>query len=129
MIIEGEAARAYVSTPLYNFGEVKKDQVLDFSIDWMVDPNQIDYIQRGCGCTRVYYEDNKIKGTLDMNKAGRFEASGKTPVTKSFSIFLKDGEPHFVGDPTTKEFKLNDKKQNIRVNLYATVVVSDAVAV
>lgn len=123
MIIEGQQALEYVSHSIYNFGEVSPTDVLEFEIEWYKDKSDIDYIVKGCGCTSAYFEDGKIKGTLDMQKAGNFSNPGITPVQKVFTVWLNDGHSQFRAKNERLEHELNPEKGQIRVTLFARVNV------
>lgn len=115
-----------VSSDKYDFGEVNPTDILDYEFPFHGSGDQIEYIEKGCGCTSAYYdaETNKIKGQLDIAKANGSKdyPEGETAINKHLFVWLNDGQPRFVAD-AKKQKQSNPKKSWFRLNLVGSVVV------
>lgn len=112
---------SYVDTDTWKFGTVSKDAELSFEFDFKQDEKVIDYIDPGCGCTKAWFEDGKIKGTLSIPRAGNF-VEGEHHVGKSVTVMLFPEIPYHIGGPK-KEKKINENKPYLRLNIAGTVLV------
>lgn len=113
----------YVEAPTFQFGERGPEDVVEFAFDYKANGNTIEYIQRGCGCSSAYWDEdnNQIKGTLELSKAGNFQP-GETPVSKDFLVYLNDGQKRYIADEA-KQMVTNPNKTWFRLMIAGTVVI------
>lgn len=107
------------------FGEQKEDAVVEYSFKFQGDSGQIEYIEKGCGCTSAYFNEEKgtIEGTLDLAKANGAQgySNGETAVNKYLFVWLNDGQKRFIADKQKQKLQ-NPKKSWFRLQLVGTVV-------
>ena len=125
-ITKGNGLLVLTDADTFDFGrEVKPEDVLDYSFKFSGTGDQIEYIEKGCGCTSAYYdkETNTIKGQLDLAKAnGNTEyPNGETAISKFIFVWLNDGQPRFIADPL-KQKQQNPEKAWFKLSLVGTVV-------
>lgn len=115
---------ALVDNDTYDFGEVSKDAVIEYSFPFKGSDAQIEYVEKGCGCTSAYFENGKIKGELNLAQAngGREYEAGDTAVQKSIVVWLNDGQSRFTANHR-KERMMNNNKSFFRLNIAGKVVV------
>lgn len=115
---------ALVDNDTYDFGEVSQDAVIEYSFPFKGSDAQIEYIEKGCGCTSAYFENGAIAGSLDLPKANgnREYEPGETAVQKSIVVWLNDGQPRFIPNHR-KERMMNNNKSFFRLNIAGKVVV------
>lgn len=117
---ENNGLSVLINDATYNFGDVKEDDVIKYEFEFLGNPNQIQYIEKGCGCTSAYFEDGKIKGELDMAKAQSYE-SGENQVNKYVYVWLNDGQPRFMAN-NKKEKITNQNKAYFVLKLIGKVI-------
>jgi hypothetical protein len=89
----------------------------EFPLKEDISGDQIFAIRPDCGsCTKAKLIDNKIVGTIDVSKAGKYEKSS-TPMSKIITIYLNDGRHIYKGKEGTKEFIADPKKEKERLNV------------
>lgn len=112
-----------VDKDIINLGEAKKDDVFDYEFEFKGTPEQIEYIEKSCGCTSAYFEDGKIKGKLDISKTQTSDfPEGETVITKYIFVWLNDGQSRFIANER-KERIGNPIKSYFKLTLTAKVVV------
>jgi hypothetical protein len=110
----------YVDTDTFLFKDAGKDDVIRFEFNFKGSPDEIHYIDPGCGCTKSWYENGKIVGTLDINKTGQI-VKGKNAINKIVTVML-DPEVHYFTGGSRKERIINDNKRYLRLNLAGTAI-------
>lgn len=124
-ITEVNGLDLFVENGVYNFGEVGPEDVIEYSIKFLKSADDIESVQKGCGCTSAYWDDEKhaIVGTLDMSKAGPAGGypTGETVITKYIFVWLNDGQPRFEAD-SKKQQRNNPQKAHLRLTLTGKVV-------
>lgn len=122
-INENNGLNALVNKTKHLFGEVKETDVLEYEFDFLGSPSQIEYIEKGCGCTSAFFKDGKIKGTLDLKKANGSQAypNGETAIEKFIFVWLNDGQPRFVADELKQKVQ-NPLKAYFKLSLNGSVV-------
>ena len=78
----------------------------------------------GCGCTDFEILDDRVRGKYNDSTSDD-EFTGKSgnyakPIEKSFTIWLKDGEPIEIQNGARKT--INPKKKRTTLRFYANVV-------
>lgn len=113
----------YVDSMTHYYGEVSEDAVIEYSFKFLKDGDEIEYLEKGCGCTSTEYSDNEIKGTLNLAKAKGNTAylPGETVVTKYVFVWLNDGQPRFIADSLKRKLQ-NPKKKWFRLTISGMVV-------
>jgi hypothetical protein len=109
----------YVDDPNFNFGTVGPEDTIDYEFDFKKSVADLEYIEKGCGCTSAYFMDGKIKGQLDIAKAGQYQ-DGDNTVSKYVFVWLNDGQPRFMAD-TVKQKVANPEKKWFKVQVHGTV--------
>jgi hypothetical protein len=114
-----------VEDSIFNMGEVSPTDVIPYSFTFNGTADQIEYLEKGCGCTSTSYDEknNKIVGTLDIQKAnGNKEyPNGESSINKYIFVWMNDGQPRFVAN-LQKQKLLNPKKTWFKLALTGTVV-------
>ena len=114
-----EELKQYVKTDVFKLGTVKSTDVIEYSFDFLGNANDdIEYLEKSCGCTEAIFKDGQIKGHLDISKSGKIE-SGVT-VTKYIYVYIKDGEPRFLRDEKYRKIP-NPNKNWFRLQLSGLV--------
>lgn len=104
---------------IFSFGTVKENDTVEFEFEFQGNKEDIQYIDKGCGCTDAYFEDGKIKGTLDISKASRYNP-GLNPVNKYIHVYLNDGRGQYKADEKLRRVIDNDK-ESIRLQVAGMV--------
>lgn len=118
----------YVPFEIYRFNNVSQDAEVEFEFPYLKpDHNFVHYVDNGCGCTRAWFEDGKVKGVLSVSKAGipldnGVPAKGTHPINKTITVMLDPSEHYLVAGPK-KEKVINQKKPWFRLTIAGTVVV------
>ncbi len=69
-----EELKQYVKTDVFKLGTVKSTDVIEYSFDFLGNANDdIEYLEKSCGCTEAIFKDGQIKGHLDISKSGKIE--------------------------------------------------------
>lgn len=112
----------FVNKNLYEFGEVKPDDFKAFEFEWKKEKGDIEYVESSCPvCTKVWYEDGKIKGTVDFSKVGTFQKGTESAIGKQVTVYINDGLPRFI--PNEKMQKtVNPLKQFITLTITGLVI-------
>lgn len=107
---------------IVTFGERGSTDVLEFSVKFGGEPNEIQYIHNGCSCTKAWfdYDTNSIKGTLDLNLVGTI-GKGKTSVNKVVTVYYNDGQGEFIADKELRRVPNKDKRAD-KINLACIAV-------
>ena len=127
--IRGEALEALIDDVQNEmgsvvFGEVGPDDVIDYNIPFKGDPELIEYIEKGCGCTSAFFRDGAIQGQIHVNQANGNQnyQPGLTTINKYVTVYVNDGQPRFMSD-NLKQRKTNPQKSWFRIKLTFSVVV------
>lgn len=121
-IVKKEEVSNFFAEPIFKFSNAKKEDILNFEFNFLKDTDLIDYIEPGCGCTKAWVEDGKVKGTLTIANVGGLNPKGETAINKVVTVMLDPGERYFVPGPR-KERKINDKKRWLKLSLVGTASV------
>lgn len=116
-----EAAKKYFEKQIVTLGERTEEEVVEFEFPFTGEPDDIQYIQKSCGCTDAYFKDGAVRGTLDMKTAGRYQ-KGSNSVTKSIQVIMNDGKDRWISDDE-KRIKPNPEKEIARLTITAVVNV------
>lgn len=115
----------FVNYHQHDFGQVGPEETIEYSFEFLGSEQQIEYIEKGCGCTSAYWdaETNSIKGELDLSKANGSQEypKGETSVLKHIFVWMNDGQSRFVAN-SLKEKQHNPKKSFFRLELVGKVV-------
>lgn len=114
------AKTEYFKENIFKFGQVGPKDVINFEFEFDGDKKDIEYIDKGCGCTDAYFEDGKIKGTLNLAQAASY-SEGLNPVNKYVIVYMNDGEPHYVRDEMLRR-KINQDKHTERLQIAGMVL-------
>jgi hypothetical protein len=125
-LIKDKGLEAYIDDPIYNFGEVGASDTIEYSFAFKTGGDVIEYVEKGCGCTSAYWdeENNAIAGSLDMARAAPAKgySEGRTTVTKYVFVWLNDGRDRFTSDDKKQKVQ-NPDKEWFRLQLVGTVIV------
>lgn len=119
--IKKEDIGQYVPFNIWNFQAKSGKDVLRFEFPYLGDPEFIDYVEPGCGCTDAWYEDGKIKGILEIERAGTY-ASGTNAINKTLTVML-DPTQRYLIPGEQKRKKVNQDKPWLRLSLAGTVII------
>lgn len=109
----------YINAENFVFKDAANDAVIAFEFDFLKSGDEIDFLDKSCGnCTKVFYENGKIVGTVDITKAGALQ-KGRNAINKTVTIMLDPGVPYFMGGPK-KEKMVNPKKRFIQLMIAGT---------
>lgn len=111
----------FVDNDTFNFNEVSNTAQVEFEFPFKKDKDVIHYIDNGCGCTKAWFEDGKIKGILSIDKAGQFQA-GINPVNKIVTVML-DPQIQYITGGDKKEKIIDQNKRYFRLTLVGRVSV------
>lgn len=113
----------YVDSEEYNFGEVSGNAIVKFEFPFKRGAEEIEYIERNCGCSSAFYEDGKIKGELNISQANGSQeyGEGETPIEKFIFVWLNDGHRRYLGDDK-KQRQMNPLKSWFRLAIRGKVV-------
>lgn len=126
--IKKDGVFEYVPFEIYRFKDVSLETEVQFEFPYLKDPDFIDYVDNGCGCTRAWFEDGKIKGILSVSKAGvpvdenGVFLKGVHPINKTISVMLDPSQKYLEGG-AKKEKVINQNKPWFRLTLAGTVEV------
>lgn len=122
-LTEANGVQLYFDNLVFNYGDVAGDAVVEYEFPFKGEADQIEYVEKGCGCTSAYYEDGKVKGQLELAKTAppNGYGDGSTPVMKYVFVYLNDGERRWVADER-KQKQMNPNKSFVRLTLTGNVV-------
>lgn len=121
-LTEGTGLNDHVHSTKFEFGKRSATDVIRFEFDWLAPESAIQYIQSGCpSCTKVWYENGKIVGDLDLSKIGGL-VPGVNGVTKTATVWLNDGQPRYIAGDKKQQVQ-NPLKRSIVLTIFGSVVI------
>jgi len=116
-----EDFKSYLPEEIIHLGnDLEKDQQVPFEIEWLGKDSDILWVFGGCHCTDAYYENGKIKGTINMSRAGYDRETGV--VSQHVHVYLNDGNEYYISD--TKKRRVSNPLSN-----YVSITLSGKVKV
>lgn len=109
-----------VKEPIVNFGVCGEGGAVEISWELTVDPSEVIHFSPECGCTSTPYIDgNLIKAVFTEDDAKGLTAeqkenwypSGKLPISKGITVYLKDDKDLIVFDKNNKTEFNSEKRQ------------------
>jgi len=113
-----------VDAAVFDFGEVGEKDIKSYAFEFKGSEDQIEYLEKGCGCSSAFYKDGKIQGELDIAQANGNQPynEGESAINpKYIFVYLNDGEPRFIAD-SLKQKQANPAKTFFKLSLIGKVV-------
>lgn len=118
-VIKKEELDRYIDGRVFKFENAGHKDVVSFEFPFKATEDVIDYIEPGCGCTKAWFEDGKICGTLTIANVGGLNPEGSTAINKVVTVMLDPGERYLIaGEKKVK--RVNEKKRFIKLTLAGT---------
>ena len=118
-IDQAEVTQKYIESDKIELGkELDPDSIVEFEVKWIGDENDIDFTFGSCSCTDTFFEDGKIKGTLNISKSNY---DRETKVISQYAyVYLKDNHRFFIADDKKRRIN-NPSKEWFRIHLTGLV--------
>lgn len=113
--------KKYLKDEIIQLGDsLATDAVVNFEVEWLGNESDIEHCYGSCSCTDGYFEDNKVKGTLNIARSNYDRETGV--VNQFVFIYIKDGQDFYLADSKKRRIS-NPSKNWIRLSLVGKVLL------
>lgn len=118
---ETPEVKKFVNQEAIDLGkDIDPDRIVEFETDFLGKEEDIEFVFGGCHCTDCWYADGKIRGNINIAKAGYDRNTGS--VNQHVFVYLNDGKPYFTTDARKRRVS-NPEKGWFRVALNGMVKI------
>lgn len=116
-----EDIRKFIDDEPVQLGQdLEKDAQVPFEIAFKGQDSDIFFVFGGCHCTDAFYEDGKIKGTINIARSQYDRETGV--LTQYVMVYMNDGRDFYLQDSKKRRVS-NPDKDWFRITLAGKVKI------